>query len=145
MKVSDIPHELLKEGIRVQSMKDPDNLGTITEVEDEESKTGREPITVIRWDDKDTPDSSFFWNDCECEVVPQMQLEIDGSTIDVVNCWWEGPDFYVHDFSNKVMCYTNAWFSHSSVCDMSDGEPSITEMDFNYSPVLPEEETDGRD
>ena len=65
MKISDYPEDQIKIGMRLRSLKDPNRLGTIVEMDPPPYDT----YWWIQWDRDDKAYSGFFWNHCECEVV----------------------------------------------------------------------------
>jgi len=131
MKIKDIPIEILEPGIRVQFFRDPSKRGTLVEVNGPEEN----PTCYFQWDERSEPTYSCTAQICDLEIVKLFEMNIDGHLVEVINCWWVGKDFHVHDFDNKIMVYTNAWFEHSSQGLDLEGDPSVTTTKFNYVPV----------
>ena len=69
MRISDIPEDQIKVGMRIRSLVDPNKLATI--VERDES---RDLYFWIQWNGDDEAYSGFFWNYCECEVIDPPEL-----------------------------------------------------------------------
>ena len=64
MRICDMKEEDIVIGLRVRGLK-TGKLGTIVKSETK----GSETYHFILWDGELEPNSGFYWNDCECEVV----------------------------------------------------------------------------
>ena len=66
MRIKDLKIEDVKIGIRIRSFSNPNLFGTIVDTE----YNGSEVLHWIQWDGEDSPRSGFYWNDCDCEIMP---------------------------------------------------------------------------
>lgn len=64
MKISDLPISKIKVGLQLRSLLNPKRIGTIVKIDKDDDY-----YCYVKWNDKYTPFSGFFGNDCECEVV----------------------------------------------------------------------------
>lgn len=135
MKVSDIPISLLNPGIRVSSFKDPAKQGTLVETEEKDADL----FLSFQWDWERQPTFFCRASTCDLEVVKVFTIKEEDCNLDVVNCWWEGDNFIVHDFHNRLYTYHKAWFSKKEEADPfvveSENIRVVENCQFNYVPV----------
>lgn len=67
MKISDLPEDQIKAGMRIRSLFHPDNLGTIVKIDEEYG----DQYSWILWDGEEQPWSGFWFNYCDCEIVEE--------------------------------------------------------------------------
>jgi hypothetical protein len=71
MKISELPEDRIKIGLRIKSLANPNKLGTIVKKE----VKGSETVWWILWDGDEKPMSGFYWNHCDCEVYDSEAID----------------------------------------------------------------------
>ena len=64
MKVSDLRPNQIRVGLKLRSLINSANIGTITSIDKD-----RDNLAWITWSGSQAPTSAFFGNECECEVI----------------------------------------------------------------------------
>ena len=64
MRICDLTLEEITVGLQMRSLKNPDKIGTIVEIDYNDAR-----YAWVLWNGDDKPYGGFYGNDCRCEVV----------------------------------------------------------------------------